>query len=89
MPKLDKRTVDEVVEFDSCVSNASMPTLLDTLIIGALRTGLNRLHKDHVRDVIVGEIFAARRACGMLPTQIVLYLDAGSRRWKTRRRCGQ
>jgi len=55
-----------------------MPTPLDTLIIGALRIGLDRVHKDHMRDVIVGEIFAARRAWGMSPIQIVLYLDANS-----------
>ena len=76
VPILDKRAVDEAVQFATRFSNASMPTPLDTLIIGALRIGLDRLHKDHVRDVIVGEIFATRRAWGMSPSQIVLYLDA-------------
>ena len=78
MPILDKRAVDEAVQLASRSSNASMPTPLDTLIIGALRIGLDRVHKDHMRDVIVGEIFAARRAWGMSPSQIVLYLYANS-----------
>lgn len=78
MPKLYKRAVDEAVQFDSKYGVASMPTPLDTLIIGALRFGLNRLHTDHVHDVLVSEIFAMRRAWGMSPSQIVLYLDAST-----------
>jgi len=78
VPRLYKTAVDEAVQFDSRFGIASMPTLLDTLIIDALSIGLNRLHKDHVRDVLVGEIFAVRRAWGMSPSQIVLYLDASA-----------
>jgi hypothetical protein len=52
--------------------------LLDTLLIDSLQISLDRLHKDHVRDVIVGEIFATRRGWGMSPAQIVLYLDAST-----------
>ena len=47
MPLLDERAVNEAVQFDSRFGNASMRTLLDTLIIGALGIDLGRLHKDH------------------------------------------
>jgi len=75
VPLLDERAVNEAVQFDLSFNSAPMTTLLDTLIIDALRIGLNRLHKDHVRDVIIGAIFAARRASGMSPSQIVFYLE--------------
>jgi len=75
VPLLDKRAVNEAVQFDSSFNSAPMTTLLDTLIIDPLRIGLNRLHKDHVRDVFIGAIFAARRTLGMPPSQIVLYLE--------------
>jgi len=76
VPILDKRAVDEAVGFDLRFDHMSMPTLLDTLLIDSLQISLDRLHKDHVRDVIVGEIFATRRGWGMSPAQIVLYLEA-------------
>jgi hypothetical protein len=78
VPLLDERAVNEAVQFDSRFGNASMRTLLDTLIIGALGIDLGRLHKDHIRDLIVGEIFTMRRAWGMSPIQIVLYLDGST-----------
>jgi len=78
VPFLDKRAVTDAVEFDSRFGNVSMRTLLDTLIIGALGIDSSRLHKDHIRDVIVGEIFTTRRAWGLSPIQIVLYLDAST-----------
>ena len=78
MPLLDKRAVDDAVQFDSRFSNESMRTLLDTLIIGALGIDLGRLYKDHLRDVIVGEIFTTRRAWGLSPIQIILYLNAST-----------
>ena len=78
MPFLDKRAVNDAVQFDSLFGIASMRTLLDTLIIGALGIDLGRLYKDHIRDVIVGEIFTTRRAWGLSPIQIVLYLDAST-----------
>ena len=78
MPILDKRAIDEAVQFDLRFDNTSMRTLLDTLLIASLQISVDRLHKDHVRDVIVGEIFATRRGWGMSPAQIVLYLDAST-----------
>ncbi len=78
MPFLDERAVNEAVQFDSRFGNASMRTLLDTLIISALGIDLGRLHKDHIRDLIVGEIFTMRRAWGMSPIQIVLYLEGST-----------
>jgi len=78
VPFLDKRAVADAVLFDARSGNASIRTQLDTLIIGALGIDLGRLHKDHIRDVIVGEIFTTRRAWGLSPIQIVLYLDAGA-----------
>ena len=75
MPILNKRAVDEAVRFDLRFDNTSMRTLLDTLLIDSLQISLDRLHMDHRRDVIVGEIFAMRRGWGMSPAQIVLYLD--------------
>ena len=78
MPFLDKRAVTDAVLFDSRFGNASIRTLLDTLIISALGIDFGRLHQDHIRDVIVGEIFTTRRAWGLSPIQIVLYLDAST-----------
>ena len=78
MPFLDKRAVANAVLYDARFGNAPMRTQLDTLIIGALGIDLGRLHKDHIRDVIVGEIFTARRAWGLSPIQIILYLDGGA-----------
>jgi hypothetical protein len=78
VPILDKRAVDEAVRFDLRFDHTSMPTLLDTLLIDSLQISFDRLHKDHVRDVIVGEIFATRRGWGMSPAQIVLYLDVST-----------
>ena len=78
MPLLDKRAVNEAVQFDSLLRYVSMPTRLDSLIIGALGIDLGRLHKDHIRDLVVSEIFAVRRAWGMSPIQIVLYLEGST-----------
>ena len=78
MPILDKRAINKAVQLDLRFDNMSMRTLLDTLLIDSLQISLDRLHKDHVRDVIVGEIFATRRGWGMSPAQIVLYLDASA-----------
>jgi hypothetical protein len=72
VPILDEGAVNEAVEFDSRFDSVPRRTQLDSLIIGALRISLDRLHKDHVRDVIIGEIFATRRVWGMSPAQIVL-----------------
>ena len=76
MPLLDKRAVNDAAQFDLRFGNASTRTLLDTLIIRGIGIDLGRLYKDHIRDVIVGEIFTTRRAWGLSPIQIVLYLEA-------------
>jgi hypothetical protein len=75
---LDKRAISEAVQLDLKCDNMSMRTFLDTLLIASLQIGLDRLYKDHVRDVIVGQIFATQRQWGMSPAQIVLYLDANT-----------
>ena len=78
VPILDEGAVNEAVDFDSRFDSVSRRTQLDSLIISALRISLSRLHKDHARDVLIGEIFATRRAWGMSPAQVVLYLDSSA-----------
>jgi hypothetical protein len=79
LPHLNRSTVDAAVQFDSKFDNASMLTFLDTLIVENLGICPERLHKDHVRDVIVSEVFATRCGWGMSPAQVVLYLELENR----------
>jgi hypothetical protein len=79
VPTLSRAIVDEAAHFDAKFDDWSVRTLLDTLIIDTLAIHPERLQKDHLRDVLVGEIFATRRAWGMSPAQVVIYLELSNR----------